>query len=642
MKKRRFHVKKRFHIFKDTSFLQRMVLVYVIGGIIPLLGSSIYTNFQTRSMMIDLSKETQSEEVSLVASSIGESVTVLENVARLLCLSEEIQKLATKEYSGSTQFFKDYYSTSAITEYLNYYQQDISYINVYLKNPSVNRNFIEKADHISYLSESVQRTRWYKKTVAMEDAAYWYYGKGTRTAKKQGSEKEPNTGKEPETPKQAENPGELESLKGTDTRKSIQVSRAMRNEQGEVIAVVRILMQYKKIDAITERNVNTALLYNNSDIVCANYDAEEKYSFLRANLDGIEGTSVSQNMTHGVEEYLVAYEKLVPGGSSDYYSLVSIQNYQDIMANVNRISMRAFLPEIMGMMASVILILVFSAAYGRRMNQLHLQMNRVAQGKYTMVEPIEGNDEIGELYQELEQMMRDIQRLMADVVNEQVQKEKLHTRQKEVEFKMLASQINPHFLYNTLETIRMKAMVNKQPEIAELVKMLAKTMRYNIQVTDQLVSLRAEVQMVEYYLRIQEYRFGDRITSCVEIDPDVDMNAPVLPLLIQPFVENAFVHGLEEMDSGGRLRIHVGMNGEDIQISILDNGAGMDYYELGSLRQSLRRENPDRTHIGIRNVNQRIKILYGDRYGIQVHSKEKLGTRVVINIPYRPDGDKNL
>lgn len=608
MKKNNPKNKKNFHFFRDMSFLQRMILIYVIGGIIPLLGASSYTNYQTRNMMIDLSKETQLEEISLLGSSISESMTVLENVARLLCLSDEIKKLATKEYSGSTDFFKDYFSTSAITEYLNYYQQDISYINVYLDNDSISRDDIQKADNISYLSDAVRRTQWYKNTVSIVDDGFWYYGT------------------EPDS-----------------KRQSIQISRAMRDEAGNVIAVVKVLMQYKKtVDAIEERNVNTMLLYNNSNTVSANYDADNKYSFLRGGLDDIQGLSFSKKMVYRVEEFLVTYKKVVPNRSANYYSLVSVQKYQDIMANVNQISMRAFLPEVIGMIASIILILVFAVSYRGRMGQLHLQMIRVAQGDYDQVEPIEGNDEIGELYQELEQMMKDIQKLMSDVVKEQVQKEKLHTRQKEVEFKMLASQINPHFLYNTLETIRMKAMVNKQLEIAELVMMLAKTMRYNIQVTDQLVPLRAELQMVEYYLKIQEYRFGDRIVSKVDVDPDVDLNALVLPLIIQPFVENAFVHGLEEMDSGGRLDIHISMVGADILISIMDNGAGMDYFKLGELRKSLHEENMDRTHIGIHNVNQRIKILYGKEYGVQLHSGQTWGTKVTICIPYRLNEDGNL
>ena len=332
----------------------------------------------------------------------------------------------------------------------------------------------------------------------------------------------------------------------------------------------------------------------------------------------------------------LTYEPVREAGYSDYFSLVSIQNYQEIMSDVNRISLRAFVPEVVGIIVSMILIFGFTASYGKRIGLLRLQMHRVAQGEYDKVEPIVGNDEIGEIYLELEQMMKDIQKLMSEVVNEQVQKEKLHTRQKEVEFKMLASQINPHFLYNTLETIRMKAMVNKQPEIVELVKMLAKIMRYNLQVSDRFVTLQSELQMVQYYLKIQNYRFGDRITSSVEVDDDVDLQTMVMPLIIQPFVENAFVHGLEAMDSDGILKVHVCMDGENICITVSDNGEGMDYYELGRLRKSIREEDPDRTHIGVHNVNQRIQIFYGEEYGIRVESRKGGGTKVTICFPKNP------
>lgn len=584
-------------------------MIYVIGGIIPLLGASIYTNSQMRNIMIDLSRETQSEEIVLLGSSINESMTVLDNVARRLCLSDEVRKLATKEYSGSTDFFKDYYSTSAITEYLNYYQQDISYINVYIDNASISEEDIKKTDNLSFLSPTVRAEPWYHETIDPDnEAGYWYVG----------------------------------SMPGS-VQKSIQISRAMRNKKGKVLAVVTVLMQYHKtVDALMERNVDTMLLYDNNVIVSSNYDAENRYPFLWEHLEEWKENTLTQRVVYGVEEYLMTCERVFPGGFNDYYSLVSIQKYQDIMANVNKISLRAFMPEVAGIILSMVLILAFSISYGRRMNQLRVQMSHVAQGEYDQVQPVEGNDEIGELYQELEQMIKDIQKLTAVVVNEQVQKEKLHTRQKEVEFKMLASQINPHFLYNTLETIRMKAMVNRQPEIVELVKMLAKTMRYHIQVTEQLVALKAELQMVEYYLKIQEYRFGDRITSKVEVDPDVDLNALVMPLIIQPFVENAFVHGLEEKDRDGRIRIHVSMIERDIQITIWDNGEGMDYFQLGKLRQSLHEENTDQTHIGVHNVNQRIKIFYGGDYGIQIESKRKWGTKVTLRLPYQLEEEGNL
>lgn len=600
--------KKRFHLFKDMKFLHRMILIYLIGGIIPLLVMSIYTNMQTRKMMIKLTEETQAEELSVFSSSIRESMTVLDNVARLLCSNDEILKLTTRKYKNKTQFYSDYRKANTVMEdYINFYEQDISSINLFLDNPTVDTYDLNRINNLSYFKQSVRTQTWYKETVDCVDEGYWYFG-----ATSGDNEKD----------------------------QTMQISRAVRDDNDDVVGIVVIQIQYDKV-TLNEQRQDTAILYDDYYWISGNCSSLD-YPFLKEEIQKINKSRVTKQISYGVEEYLISYERLQMDGSDDYYSVVSVQNYQDIMAEVNQISMQAFIPEIIGMIVSALLIFAFAASYSNRMFQLRVQMHRVAQGEYDEVERIEGNDEIGELYTELEQMMQDIRLLMSNVVDEQVQKEKLHTKQKEVEFKMLASQINPHFLYNTLETIRMKAVVNHQPEIVELVKMLAKTMRYNIQVTDRLVTLKEELQMVEYYLKIQEYRFGDRITSELTIDPDVDMKARILPLTLQPFVENAFVHGLEEKACDARLVIHVYKKKDDIFIEIRDNGKGIDYYELGHLRKIMKDEQGDDNHIGVRNVNQRIRLLFGGEYGVEVDSEKNVGTKVVIHIPYQTEIDQNV
>lgn len=586
------------NIIKDLRFHQRMLLVYLVGGILPLLVTGLYTNYQTRSMMIDLSKETQTEELSLIASSIQESMSVAGNVVRLLSEDDQVRKMTRSVYTNQFDFLKDVTNLSAIKDYLNYYKQDISRITIYLNNESLNQSVIEDADNISYLGKLVMNQEWYKKAAELKDLEYWHYGKDDN--------------------------GLL----------SLMVTSVMRDSNEDVIAVVTVTMQYwKTAEAIDERDVDTILLYNDKEMVYSNIKGKNDYPFSYDSLSKYMGTSYSKKVVTGVEEHLLTYQTVKPTDSINYYSLVSVQKYQEIMSNINKITLKAFLPEIIGMVISIILIIGFAVIYDRRINQMRMQMHRVARGEYAKVEPIEGDDEIGALYQELERMIQDIQMLMAKVVEEKVQKEKLHTRQKEVEFKMLASQINPHFLYNTLETIRMKAVVNHQSEIEELVKMLAKLMRYNIQVTDQMVLLQSEIQLVEYYLKIQNYRFGDRITSQVIIDETVDMNTPVMPLMIQPFVENAFAHGLEEKDSDGRLIIHVKSEEDNIIIIVRDNGVGMDYYTLGQLKKSMREENSDQTHIGVHNVNQRLLIQYGEEYGVEIESSLNIGTKITIKIP---------
>lgn len=600
--------KKRFHLFKDMKFLHRMILIYLIGGIIPLLVMSIYTNMQTRKMMIKLTEETQAEELSVFSSSIRESMTVLDNVARLLCSNDEILKLTTRKYKNKTQFYSDYRKANTVMEdYINFYEQDISSINLFLDNPTIDTYDLNRINNLSYFKQSVRTQTWYKETVDCVDEGYWYFG-----ATSGDNEKD----------------------------QTMQISRAVRDDDDDVVGIVVIQIQYDKV-TLNEQRQDTAILYDDYYWISGNCSSLD-YPFLKEEIQKINKSRVTKQISYGVEEYLISYERLQMDGSDDYYSVVSVQNYQDIMAEVNQISMQAFIPEIIGMIVSALLIFAFAASYSNRMFQLRVQMHHVAQGEYDEVERIEGNDEIGELYTELEQMMQDIRLLMSNVVDEQVQKEKLHTKQKEVEFKMLASQINPHFLYNTLETIRMKAVVNHQPEIVELVKMLAKTMRYNIQVTDRLVTLKEELQMVEYYLKIQEYRFGDRITSELTIDSDVDMKARILPLTLQPFVENAFVHGLEEKACDARLVIHVYKKKDDIFIEIRDNGKGMVYYELGHLRKIMKDEQGDDNHIGVRNVNQRIRLLFGGEYGVEVDSEKNVGTKVVIHIPYQTEIDQNV
>ena len=395
------------------------------------------------------------------------------------------------------------------------------------------------------------------------------------------------------------------------------------------------------IDTISERSMHTVLLYNDSEIIYTNYAMDDDTPFLAERLKKKKQHEYAGQITVGVEDYLLVYNKIYPRikgyeyEDPPHFTITTIERFQDLTSSININSLKSYTAVIVGLFASVILILVFSKMYSNRMELLRKQMHYVAIGEYDKVTPIEGTDEIAELYKEVEKMRDDNRELMQKIVEEQVQKEKIHTKQREVEFKMLASQINPHFLYNTLETIRMKAKINKEPEIEELVKMLAKIMRRNIQVSDKKVTLKSEVQLIEYYLKIQNYRFGDRIHSQVIVDDDVDQDAKVLPLIIQPFVENAFVHGLESSEDGGNLTVHVSRDVGVIVVTIEDDGVGMDYYQLGKLRYAINSgEAAEKGHIGVSNVNQRLKLQYGEQFGVTVDSTLGKGTKITIMMPF--------
>ena len=581
----------------------RMLLIYIIGGMLPFIAASLYTNAKNQSNMIKLNKNTQESEIEILKRQISESMTVAVDVLNQLYVSSAVNDVTRKTYDSISDFENECNARLGIIDrYLSYYKRDISDIKIFVDNKPISAN-----KYFFYLGDAVKTENWYKPTIERNGDVCWNYGVGRTTR-----------------------------------QKHIQVTRAMKDKYGKIIAVLCVQLQNDFIiDTISERSMHTVLLYNDSEIIYTNYAMDDDTPFLAELLKKKKQHEYAGQITVGVEDYLLVYNKIYPRikgyeyEDPPHFTITTIERFQDLTSSININSLKSYTAVIVGLFASVILILVFSKMYSNRMELLRKQMHYVAIGEYDKVTPIEGTDEIAELYKEVEKMRDDNRELMQKIVEEQVQKEKIHTKQREVEFKMLASQINPHFLYNTLETIRMKAKINKEPEIEELVKMLAKIMRRNIQVSDKKVTLKSEVQLIEYYLKIQNYRFGDRIHSQVIVDDDVDQDAKVLPLIIQPFVENAFVHGLESSEDGGNLTVHVSRDVGVIVVTIEDDGVGMDYYQLGKLRYAINSgEAAEKGHIGVSNVNQRLKLQYGEQFGVTVDSTLGKGTKITIMMPF--------
>jgi two-component system sensor histidine kinase YesM len=248
---------------------------------------------------------------------------------------------------------------------------------------------------------------------------------------------------------------------------------------------------------------------------------------------------------------------------------------------------------------------------------------------------IDGNDEIGQLYDDLNIMVESINKLINEVYLGEIQKEQLKLRQKEAEFKMLANQINPHFLYNTLETIRMKAFCNGDKEIADIVKKLGKIMRRNLEVSGKEVTLKSELELIEGYLQIQSMRFEGMVSYEMNIEDNIDTESyKILPLLLQPVVENAFIHGLEEKRNKGTIIINIFIKEKLLIVKICDDGVGIKLERLQEINKKLDcfEENNGKS-IGLMNVNQRIKMYYGGEYEMKIESEFGKGTIVTLFLP---------
>ncbi len=214
----------------------------------------------------------------------------------------------------------------------------------------------------------------------------------------------------------------------------------------------------------------------------------------------------------------------------------------------------------------------------------------------------------------------------------------------EAELHALQNQINPHFLYNTLEVIRGRALVQNAQDIADMTEALATIFRYNINRPGEVATFQEEIENVRNYMLIQNCRFGDRFRFVTEIE-DVEsgiMNHMLPVLTLQPVVENAIYHGINDCKSGGLIRLRAYLTEREMIITIADNGKGMDDMTLREIHRklagavegiSVEKKSGRGSGIALINVNQRIKFYFGQEYGLDIKSTQGMGTTVILTIP---------
>ncbi len=242
--------------------------------------------------------------------------------------------------------------------------------------------------------------------------------------------------------------------------------------------------------------------------------------------------------------------------------------------------------------------------------------------------PVGGTREVQELSDSFEHMVLRIQELMTTVREEEVNLRK-------TELKALQAQINPHFLYNTLDSIAWMCEQGRNADAVKMVHALARLFRISISRGHELIPIAKELEHAESYLQIQMYRYKNQFTYTFDVDPDC-LGYYCNKITLQPIIENSINHGLDLMVEEGRIDVRVRFDGDDIVFSVQDNGVGMSPEQLEAIMQ----HGPtDRTGIGIKNVNDRLKIYFGRSYGLSITSEPDVGTCVEIRMPRIREGD---
>lgn len=219
--------------------------------------------------------------------------------------------------------------------------------------------------------------------------------------------------------------------------------------------------------------------------------------------------------------------------------------------------------------------------------------------------------------------------------------------QKQAELDALQSQINPHFLYNTLDTIRGQALEEGCEIAPDMIEALSTLLRYTISHRSDMVALRQELRSVDNYMKIQQFRFSNRFSYETVSDENINdlLSLKIPKLTLQPLIENAIFHGIESLPSGGRIWVELFTTQSRLVIEVRDNGVGMDEEQLQRLREKLasssitplEKASPRGSGLAITNVNARIQLAFGEKYGVQVYSTKGIGTQFQVSLPRLED-----
>lgn len=306
------------------------------------------------------------------------------------------------------------------------------------------------------------------------------------------------------------------------------------------------------------------------------------------------------------------------------WELIGVVDTQSQQQEVFRILLEVIVVFLSVACILIVLCIHVSRTISRPIRDLQDCMERFSSGDFNVIAPARFHDEIGDLRQHFNKMAQEVNRLINRVYMEE------NLRQK-AQIEALQMQINPHFLYNTLDTINWMSEINGQRDIAVVSRSLAALMRYSLR-DDKFVAVEEEIEAVEHYIQIQHYRYGDELKLELQLDEAVLYeNMPKHILL--PLLENALEHGLKDRKGEKRITVYGTTDGEVIRIQVQDNGTGFPEELLGTVLTQSPPTDGRHMKIGLRNVDRRLKLIYGPDHGLHIASQQQVGTTVTVSFP---------
>ena len=571
---------------------QQLNKIYVMSLLLPIILIAVFLFVGNYTMLYRNHKEMLISDNLRIKSVLFEVTTSVTNLSDYIYDNDSVQTLISTEY-GTEELARTALEEFSLIHDLYSQHMEISTINLYTDNVSL----------VSY--EHVQ--------VINQDNQEWFYDA-------------------------METPGYYWSTLSTTNQLDIPYQELMlvnpltiNNSDYSALLVVTLSNNYLK-NRINNNQLDVDITVNHDPVFYSTWGNENRV----INFDDYENETYYTYS--GVTDYLgihtlLEVSTMKPIKTNDKIYIFS--NNPNAIPTINNILLVNLLIVGMSILIPLLVFITYTRQFSKRVLTLKNEMHRVTMGDYDIVDTFKGNDELADLFNDLQTMIESIKEKNQAIYEGQLNEQKLTLHSQKMELDLLSSTINPHFLYNTLETIRMKALSSKDKEVADAIKMLGKYMRYNLESTGSTTTLASEINYINLYLNIQKLRFSNRIKHTIHVDESLDLESiKTLPLLIQPIVENAFNHGLSEVTENGEIQVNILDLGDMVQIQVIDNGCGISESQLKSLRDKFsQNQTNEKDSFGLYNIHNRLRLYYGDTFGLEIISAISKGTTIQFEFP---------
>jgi two-component system, sensor histidine kinase YesM len=590
--------------FLNLALLKKLTIAYTIAILIPAIAAASYTYVQSMSSIKQEMARGSERSLVQIENDIDRNVTIVSDIANNIAYNTKIQNLL---------FYGMEFTPEAINYFINSIASPIEYAlnfneaNIYQVRVYFSRENIPEQTHF-LREERLKGEEWYREFKKSNNEELWIYpAKSSNYNNIAGSEFD----------KTKDIPGDTNVFR---------MVKKIREISGTYlgVAVIDILEENLLSSLKVSVKSDEFFVVNWSGDIVYPHEYETDKIIAEQDLNNMtdeKGYLFSGNM-------LYSYKAIKPLN----IRIINKVPIEGLIKSALLASGYNILTVVLGIIILEIITYYTLKIIFSRLNQIVKIMNVVVMGNFDIRIPVLQRDEVGKIALSFNVLIEKINSLINDVI-------KKETAQKDAQLAALQYQINPHFIYNTIDIFRMRLELEGNYHMSDSISYFGRMLRYNINRDSQYATIEEEVEYIEKYIHLQRLRYEDKLNFQANI-PEGFEKIKIIRFMLQPIIENSIKHGIKGIERALYIGIIFEKKGDKLQIQVFDNGSGIEEEELKLLNEQLRKskalekKNSTDKNIGLENINSRIKLFYGEQYYIKMESVKEQWTKVIINIPY--------